>query len=65
MSTCEIRTFGGLEVVLNGAPISRFTARSAEAVLVYVALANLRNALHRLRRALTDQLDVSRGSVAA
>jgi predicted ATPase/DNA-binding SARP family transcriptional activator len=89
MARCTVRTFGGLEVVLDGAPVATFTARSAEAVLVYVAVAdgpvprevlarmlwpdrpddvaraNLRSALHRLRRVLPDHLDVRRGAIAA
>lgn len=88
MPTCEIRTFGGLEVALNGVPVATFAARSAEAVLVYVALAdgpvsreilarmlwpdrpddvaraNLRSALHRLRRILPEHLAVTRATVA-
>lgn len=88
MPICEIRTFGGFEVALDGVPVTTFSARSAEAVLAYVASANgpvprevlarmlwpdrpddvaranLRSALHRLRRLLPDHLALSRSTVA-
>ena len=87
-STLDIRTFGGLRVHLGGVEHERLDARSAEALLVYVAhaqrpvgrealadllwpersgdtaRANLRSALHRLRRAFAPHLVADRTSVA-
>lgn len=40
MPTLEIRTFGGLDVTLAGATIATFEARSAAALLVYLAHAD-------------------------
>lgn len=88
MTTLEIRTFGGLDVTLGGATIATFEARSASALLVYlaladrpvprevlaymlwpdrardVALANLRSAVHRLRRAVPDHVRVTGPTLA-
>jgi predicted ATPase/DNA-binding SARP family transcriptional activator len=89
MDTCEIRTFGGLEVTIGGAPVETFGARSAAAVFVYLAhadgpvsrdaladmlwpdrprdaaQANLRSAVHRIRRVVPEHLEVTRTSLAA
>jgi predicted ATPase/DNA-binding SARP family transcriptional activator len=87
-STLDIRTFGGLRVRVDGVDHERLDARSAEALLVYLAQAqrpvgrealadllwpersghtaraNLRSALHRLRRAFAPHLIADRTSVA-
>ena len=88
MATLELRTFGGLDVSLEGARVASFEARSAEALVVYlahtdapvhrdvlahllwperphdVARANLRTAVHRVRRALPEHLVAQRSTLA-